>query len=61
LLALGIVVDDIVVIENTHRKVNNKSADKGAAKIAAGEIFIPVFSGNIGGAAPFVPLAFWLV
>lgn len=61
LLALGIVVDDaIVVIENTHRIFNNGAVPiKKAAKIAAGEVFLPVFSGTMTTLAPFVPLAFW--
>lgn len=61
LLALGIVVDDaIVVIENTHRVFDNgKVPIRKAAKIAAGEIFMPVFSGTMVVLAPFVPLAFW--
>jgi multidrug efflux pump len=61
LLALGIVVDDaIVVIENTHRIFNNGAIPiKQAAKIAAGEVFLPVFSGTMTTLAPFIPLAFW--
>ena len=61
LLALGIVVDDaIVVIENTHRIFNNgKVPIKKAAKIAAGEVFLPVLSGTLTTLAPFVPLMFW--
>ncbi len=61
LLALGIVVDDaIVVIENTHRVFENgKVPIRKAAKIAAGEVFMPVFSGTMVVLAPFVPLAFW--
>ncbi len=61
LLALGIVVDDaIVVIENTHRIFKNGRVPiKEAAKRAAGEVFLPVFSGTITTLAPFVPLAFW--
>ncbi|MFN3316190.1 MAG: efflux RND transporter permease subunit, partial [Raineya sp.] len=61
LLALGIVVvDAIVVIENTYRIF-----DRGrvpilqAAQMAATEVFIPVFSGTLITAAPFVPLLFW--
>ncbi|RYY33561.1 MAG: efflux RND transporter permease subunit, partial [Sphingobacteriaceae bacterium] len=44
LLALGIVVDDaIVVIENTHRIFENgKVPIAKAAKMAAGEVFLPV-------------------
>jgi multidrug efflux pump subunit AcrB len=61
LLALGIVVDDaIVVIENTHRIFDNGKLDiKIAAKEAAGEVFLPVLSGTITTLAPFIPLAFW--
>ncbi|MFM9945102.1 MAG: efflux RND transporter permease subunit [Bacteroidia bacterium] len=61
LLALGIVVDDaIVVIENTHRIYDNgKIPIKTAAKQAAGEVFLPVLSGTLTTLAPFVPLAFW--
>src|SRR6185503_1792306 len=61
LLALGIVVDDaIVVIENTHRIfANGKVPIAKAAKIAAGEVFMPVFSGTMTTLAPFIPLAFW--
>jgi multidrug efflux pump len=61
LLALGIVVDDaIVVIENTHRIFDNgKVPIKVAAKTAAGEIFLPVLSGTLTTLAPFLPLALW--
>ncbi len=61
LLALGIVVDDaIVVIENTHRIFDNgKVPIKKAAKIAAGEVFMPVLSGTLTTLAPFIPLLFW--
>ncbi len=61
LLALGIVVDDaIVVIENTHRIFDNgKVPIKKAAKVAAGEVFLPVLSGTLVVLAPFFPLLFW--
>lgn len=61
LLGLGIVVDDaIVVIENTHRIFDNgKVPIKQAAKIAAGEVFLPVLSGTLTTLAPFIPLLFW--
>lgn len=61
LLALGIVVDDaIVVIENTHRIFDNGGMPiKKAAKIATGEVFLPVLSGTATTLMPFVPLAFW--
>lgn len=61
LLGLGIVVDDaIVVIENTHRIFDNgKVPIVKAAKTAAGEVFLPVFSGTLTTLAPFIPLLFW--
>jgi len=62
LLALGIVVDDaIVVIENTHRIYHENPGISivKAAKMAAGEVFLPVLSGTLTTLAPFIPLAFW--
>jgi multidrug efflux pump subunit AcrB len=61
LLALGIIVDDaVVVIENTHRIFNSYDYSiKDAAKYAAGEVFIPVLAGTLTTLAPFVPLLFW--
>ncbi|HEY6160553.1 MAG TPA: efflux RND transporter permease subunit [Bacteroidia bacterium] len=61
LMALGIVVDDaIVVIENTHRIFDHgKRNIVEAAKMAAGEVFLPVLSGTLTTLAPFIPLAFW--
>ena len=61
IFALGIVVDDaIVVIENTHRifmKSNMTIIE--AAKYAAGEVFVPILAGTLTTLAPFFPLAFW--
>ncbi len=62
LLALGIVVDDaIVVIENTHRIHHDhpELTTEKSAKFAAGEVFVPVLAGTLTTVAPFVPLAFW--
>jgi multidrug efflux pump len=61
LFGLGIIVDDaIVVIENTHRIFNNGRVPvERAAKMAAGEIFVPVLSGTVTTLAPFFPLLFW--
>lgn len=62
LLALGIIVDDaIVVIENTHR-IFNKYKHLNiveAAKYAAGEVFVPVLAGTLTTLMPFFPLLFW--
>ena len=62
LLALGIIVDDaIVVIENTHR-IFHQNPDLSvaqAAKYAAGEVFLPVLAGTLTTLAPFFPLLFW--
>jgi multidrug efflux pump len=63
IFALGIVVDDaIVVIENTHRifkQGKGKLSIVKAAKLAAGEVFLPILSGTLTTLAPFFPLAFW--
>ncbi|MEI6695128.1 MAG: efflux RND transporter permease subunit [Bacteroidota bacterium] len=63
IFALGIVVDDaIVVIENTHRVFNQYKGVldiKQSAKYAAGEVFVPILSGTLTTLAPFFPLAFW--
>jgi multidrug efflux pump subunit AcrB len=61
IFALGIVVDDaIVVIENTHRIHKKTRMDIAhSAKSAAGEVFIPILSGTLTTLAPFFPLAFW--
>jgi multidrug efflux pump len=61
IFALGIVVDDaIVVIENTHRIHQKTRMDIAhSAKFAAGEVFLPILSGTLTTLAPFFPLAFW--
>ena len=63
LFGLGIIVDDaIVVIENTHRifiQSKNKLTSTISAKIAAGEVFVPVLAGTLTTLAPFFPLLFW--
>ncbi|MHC1704523.1 MAG: efflux RND transporter permease subunit [Tenuifilaceae bacterium] len=61
IFALGIVVDDaIVVIENTHRIFKKSKMDIAtSAKFAAGEVFVPILSGTLTTLAPFFPLAFW--
>lgn len=63
LFGLGIIVDDaIVVIENTHRifmQNKGKLSSVESAKMAAGEVFVPVLSGTLTTLAPFFPLLFW--
>jgi len=63
LFGLGIIVDDaIVVIENTHRifvQGRGKLTATTSAKMAAGEVFIPVLAGTVTTLAPFFPLLFW--
>ncbi|HLL42629.1 MAG TPA: efflux RND transporter permease subunit, partial [Segetibacter sp.] len=63
LFGLGIIVDDaIVVIENTHRifvEGRGRLTSAFAARIAAGEVFIPVLAGTLTTLAPFFPLLFW--
>jgi len=60
IFALGIVVDDaIVVIENTHRLHKFNPDINVAAKKAAGEVFMPILSGTLTTLAPFFPLVFW--
>ncbi len=61
LLALGIIVDDaIVVIENTHRLLHKYPFNiEQAAKYGAGEVFVPVLAGTLTTLGPFVPLLFW--
>src|SRR4051812_48730328 len=63
LFGLGIIVDDaIVVIENTHRiftQSKGKISAPIAARMAAGEVFVPVLAGTVTTLAPFFPLLFW--
>ncbi|GAC1441771.1 MAG: efflux RND transporter permease subunit [Sediminibacterium sp.] len=63
LFGLGIIVDDaIVVIENTHRifaEGKGKLAINTSARMAAGEVFVPVLAGTLTTLAPFFPLLFW--
>ena len=63
LFGLGIIVDDaIVVIENTHRifvESKGKLSATLSARMAAGEVWIPVLAGTLTTLAPFFPLLFW--
>lgn len=61
LLALGIIVDDaIVVIENTHRLYTKENMEiRKATKYAATEVIKPVIAGTLTTIAPFIPLLFF--
>ncbi len=62
ILVLGIVVDNsIVVVENIYRHfmTTPNLPIAPAAKLGAGEVAGPVFSGTLTTMAPFIPLAFW--
>jgi multidrug efflux pump len=60
-LVLGILVDDaIVVVENTYRHQQDYGENPAlAAKNAAGEVFMPVFTSTITILSAFFPLLFW--
>ena len=60
-MVLGILVDDaVVVIENIYRHQQEYGENPvQAAKIAAGEVFVPVLTSTITTLSAFLPLAFW--
>lgn len=60
-MVLGILVDDaIVVIENIYRHQQEyNETPMQAAKNAAGEVFVPVFTSTVTTLSAFLPLAFW--
>ena len=60
-MVLGILVDDaIVVIENAYRHQQEYGENPiEAAKVAAGEVFVPVLTSTITTLSAFLPLAFW--
>lgn len=60
-LVLGTLVDDaIVVIENIYRHQQEyKQHPIEAAKAAAGEVFVPVFTSTVTTLSAFIPLLFW--
>ena len=62
LLALGIVVDDAIVVIKIHRIfANGKKNIVEAAKLAAGGGFLPVFSGTLTTSLRSSPLLFWKI
>ncbi|MFH1000794.1 MAG: efflux RND transporter permease subunit, partial [Bacteroidota bacterium] len=60
ILALGMLVDNaIVVIENIYRFVAEGHSRLKAARLAVGEIAIPIISSTATTLAAFLPLLFW--
>ena len=60
ILALGMLVDNaIVVVENIYRFVAEGYSNKEAARLAVGEIAIPIIASTATTLAAFLPLLFW--
>ncbi|KAF0130833.1 MAG: cation/multidrug efflux pump [Bacteroidetes bacterium] len=60
ILALGMLVDNsIVVVENIHRFVDKGHPVGEAARLAVGEIAIPIITSTLTTLAAFFPLIFW--
>ena len=60
ILALGMLVDNaIVVVENIYRFVDKGYKPLEAARLAVGEIAVPIIASTATTLAAFLPLAFW--
>lgn len=60
ILALGMLVDNaIVVVENIYRFVDSGHKPFDAARLAVGEIAMPIIASTATTLAAFLPLAFW--
>jgi multidrug efflux pump subunit AcrB len=60
ILALGMLVDNaIVVVENIYRFVDKGHKPLEAARLAVGEIAVPIIASTATTLAAFLPLAFW--
>jgi multidrug efflux pump subunit AcrB len=60
ILALGMLVDNaIVVVENIYRFLSEGYSRKDAARLAVGEIAIPIIASTATTLAAFFPLLFW--
>jgi multidrug efflux pump subunit AcrB len=60
ILALGMLVDNaIVVTENIYRYIHNGYPVKEAARLATGEVAMPIISSTATTLAAFFPLLFW--
>lgn len=60
ILALGMLVDNaIVVVENIYRFIQQGYNKFEAAKLAAGEVAVPIIASTATTLAAFIPLIFW--
>jgi len=60
ILALGMLVDNaIVIVENIHRFIEEGWDRRAAAKKATGEVAVPVIAATATTLAAFTPLLFW--
>jgi multidrug efflux pump len=60
ILALGMLVDNaIVVVENIYRYRENGFGSVEAAKLATGEVAMPIIASTLTTLAAFAPLMFW--
>ncbi len=60
ILALGMLVDNaIVVVENIYRYREQGHDKKDAAKLATGEVALPIIASTATTLAAFLPMAFW--
>ena len=59
ILAIGIVIDDaIVVVESTHRHLEQGADSKPAARVGTTEVAFPAIANSLSLAAVFIPVAF---
>ena len=60
ILALGMLVDNaIVVVENIYRFIDDGYEKFEAAKLAVGEVAVPIIASTATTLAAFIPLVFW--
>jgi multidrug efflux pump len=60
ILALGMLVDNaIVVVENIYRHIEQGYDNQEAARLAVGEVALPIIASTLTTLAAFLPLLFW--
>lgn len=60
ILALGMLVDNaIVVVENIYRHIEQGHDNHDAARLATGEVALPIIASTMTTVAAFAPLLFW--